>query len=151
METIVTDLQQLAQYTYRDLDGNLQPLLTPSEIEQLLIPRGSLTIAERLVVESHVSHTYDFLRKIPWTKHLRDVPKIARSHHEKLDGSGYPQGLTAAEIPIQSQIMTIADIYDALTASDRPYKPRLPTRSIFSYFASRSQCWQARSQSVSFI
>lgn len=125
LDTIVTDLQQLAQYTYRDLDGNLQPLLTPAEIEQLLIPRGSLTAAERLVVESHVSHTYDFLRKIPWTKHLRDVPKIAGSHHEKLDGSGYPRGLTATEIPVQSQIMTIADIYDALTASDRPYKPRL--------------------------
>ncbi len=125
LDSIVADLQQLAQYTYRDLDGNLQPLLTPSEIEQLLIPRGSLTIAERLIVESHVSHTYDFLRKIPWTKHLQDVPKIARSHHEKLDGSGYPQGLTAGEIPVRSQIMTIADIYDALTASDRPYKPRL--------------------------
>ena len=76
-------------------------------------------------MESHVSHTYDFLRKIPWTKDLQAVPKIARSHHEKLDGTGYPQGLAATEIPIQSQIMTIADIYDALTASDRPYKPRL--------------------------
>jgi HD-GYP domain-containing protein (c-di-GMP phosphodiesterase class II) len=125
LDTIVTDLQQLAEYTYRDLDGNLQPLLTPNEIEQLLIPRGSLTAAERLIVESHVSHTYDFLRKIPWTKYLQDIPKIAHAHHEKLDGSGYPQGLRAAEIPVQSQIMTIADIYDALTASDRPYKPRL--------------------------
>jgi HD-GYP domain-containing protein (c-di-GMP phosphodiesterase class II) len=125
LETIVADLHQLAQYTYRDLDGNFQPLLTPAEIEQLLIPRGTLTATERAIVESHVSHTYDFLCKIPWTKHLQDVPKIAGSHHEKLDGSGYPQGLTAAEIPVQSQIMTIADIYDALTASDRPYKPRL--------------------------
>jgi HD-GYP domain-containing protein (c-di-GMP phosphodiesterase class II) len=125
LDTIVTDLQQLACYTYQDLHGNLQPLLTADEIEQLLIPKGSLTAAERLIVESHVSHTYHFLRKIPWTKHLQDVPKIAHSHHEKLDGSGYPQGLTAAEIPVQSQMMTIADIYDALTASDRPYKPRL--------------------------
>jgi HD-GYP domain-containing protein (c-di-GMP phosphodiesterase class II) len=125
LEIIVADLHQLATYTYRDLDDRIQPLLTLVEIEQLLIPRGSLTAAERLVVESHVSHTYDFLRKIPWTKDLQAVPKIARSHHEKLDGSGYPQGLTATEIPIQSQIMTIADIYDALTANDRPYKPRL--------------------------
>ena len=125
LETIVTDLHQLAQYTYRDLDGNFQPLLTPAEIEQLLIPRGTLTATERTIVEAHVSHTYDFLCKIPWTKHLQDVPKIAGAHHEKLDGSGYPQGLLASEIPMQSQIMTIADIYDALTASDRPYKPRL--------------------------
>jgi HD-GYP domain-containing protein (c-di-GMP phosphodiesterase class II) len=125
LETITQDLYQLSQYTYQDLDGNLQPVLTPSEIEQLLIPRGSLTASERFIVESHVSHTYDFLDRIPWTKHLQDVPKIAGSHHEKLDGSGYPHGLIAAEIPVQSQIMAIADIYDALTASDRPYKPKL--------------------------
>ena len=125
LDAIAIDLQQLAKYTYRDLDGNLQPLLTPAEIEQLLIPRGSLTAAERLIVESHVSHTYDFLQKIPWTKHLQNVPKIAGDHHEKIDGSGYPQGLIGTQIPIQSQIMAIADIYDALTASDRPYKPRL--------------------------
>lgn len=125
LDTIATDLQQLAQYTYRDLAGNLQPLLTAAEIQQLLIPRGSLTSVERAVVESHVSYTYDFLKKIPWTKHLQDVPKIAGAHHEKLDGSGYPRGLIAAEIPLQSQIMTISDIYDALTAGDRPYKPRL--------------------------
>ncbi len=125
LDTIALDLQQLSEYTYRDLAGNLQPLLTTAEIQQLLIPRGSLTPAERLVVESHVSHTYDFLKKIPWTKHLQNVPKIAGAHHEKLDGSGYPHGLTASEIPLQSQIMTISDIYDALTAGDRPYKPRL--------------------------
>jgi hypothetical protein len=125
VDEIATDLQQLAQYTYLDLDGNPQPVITAAEIQQLLIPRGSLTSAERLIVESHVNHTYDFLRQIPWTKHLQDVPKIAGSHHEKLDGSGYPHALMAIDIPIQSQIMTIADIYDALTASDRPYKPKL--------------------------
>jgi HD-GYP domain-containing protein (c-di-GMP phosphodiesterase class II) len=125
LDAIVTDLREIATYTYRDLEGNLQPLLATAEIQQLLIPRGSLTPAERLVVESHVIHTYDFLKKIPWTKQLQNVPKIAGAHHEKLDGSGYPHGLTASEIPIQSQIMTIADIYDALAAGDRPYKPRL--------------------------
>ncbi len=125
LDTIAQDLHQLSQYTYRDFDGSLQPLLTAAEIEQLLIPRGSLTAAERFIVESHVNYTYDFLRRIPWTKHLQNVPKIAGSHHEKLDGSGYPHGLTATEIPLQSQIMTISDIYDALTASDRPYKPKL--------------------------
>ena len=126
LDSVVAALQEMASYTYRDLEGNLQPLLTTAEIQQLLIPRGSLTPAERLVVESHVIHTYDFLKKIPWTKQLQNVPKIAGAHHEKLDGSGYPNGLIASEIPIQSQIMTIADIYDALTAGDRPYKPRLP-------------------------
>ena len=126
LDAVVADLQQLAKYNYLDLDGNLQPLLTTEEIEQLLIPRGTLTLTERLIVESHVSHTYDFLCKIPWTKQLQHVPQIAGAHHEKLDGSGYPNRLTGVEIPIQSQIMAIADIYDALTASDRPYKPKLP-------------------------
>jgi HD-GYP domain-containing protein (c-di-GMP phosphodiesterase class II) len=125
VDGVAQDLQELAQYTYLDLDNNPQPVITAAEIQQLLIPRGSLTPAERSIVESHVNYTYDFLSQIPWTKHLQDVPKIAGSHHEKLDGSGYPNGLTAIDIPIQSQIMTIADIYDALTASDRPYKPRL--------------------------
>jgi HD-GYP domain-containing protein (c-di-GMP phosphodiesterase class II) len=125
LDAIATDLQQLAEYSYLDIDGNPQPVITAEEIQQLLIPKGSLTPAERAIVESHVKYTYDFLNQIPWTKHLQNVPKIAGSHHEKLDGSGYPHGLTALDIPIQSQIMTIADIYDALTASDRPYKPRL--------------------------
>jgi HD-GYP domain-containing protein (c-di-GMP phosphodiesterase class II) len=125
IDVVVADLQQLAKYNYLDLDGNFHPLLTTEEIEQLLIPRGTLTNDERLIVESHVTHTYDFLKKIPWTKHLQNVPQIAGSHHEKLDGSGYPDRLMAAEIPVQSKIMAIADIYDALTASDRPYKPKL--------------------------
>jgi HD-GYP domain-containing protein (c-di-GMP phosphodiesterase class II) len=125
IDVVVRDLQQLAKYNYLDLDGNFHPLLSTEEIEQLLIPRGTLTTDERLIVESHVTHTYDFLKKIPWTKHLQNVPQIAGSHHEKLDGSGYPHRLVAAEIPVQSKIMAIADIYDALTASDRPYKPKL--------------------------
>jgi HD-GYP domain-containing protein (c-di-GMP phosphodiesterase class II) len=122
---IALDLQELANCSYQDLAGQWQPVITSAEIEQLLIPRGSLTIAERDRIQAHVSHTYDFLKQIPWTKHLQGVPDIARSHHEKLDGTGYPQGIKAPDIPLQSQMMAIADIYDALTASDRPYKPRL--------------------------
>ena len=67
-------------------------------------------------------HTYQFLSQIPWTTELRHVPEIARAHHEKLDGSGYPKGRRAADIPIQGRMMTISDIFDALTAADRPYK-----------------------------
>jgi HD-GYP domain-containing protein (c-di-GMP phosphodiesterase class II) len=125
MDDIAQDLQEMASWQYRDLLGHWQPVLTATEIEQLLIPRGSLTAAEREQIQLHVVHTYDFLRQIPWTKNLQNVPSIAGSHHEKLDGSGYPHGLKAAAIPIQSQMMAIADIYDALAASDRPYKPRL--------------------------
>ncbi len=69
-----------------------------------------------------MKHTYRFLAEIPWTKEFRRIPEIAGSHHEKLDGTGYPRGIRGEEIPLQSRMMTIADIYDALTAGDRPYK-----------------------------
>jgi HD-GYP domain-containing protein (c-di-GMP phosphodiesterase class II) len=107
------------------VDGQYQPLLTPEEVEQLMVHRGTLTQLERQVIQSHVTHTYEFLKRIPWTQELQNVPAIAYGHHEKLDGSGYPRGLKQADIPIQSQIMAIADIYDALTAGDRPYKSSL--------------------------
>jgi HD-GYP domain-containing protein (c-di-GMP phosphodiesterase class II) len=125
-EETSAQLAALAKYTYRDIDGETKPLITEAEMAQLLIPRGNLTNQERLGIEEHVTHTYHFLRRIPWTKHLKDVPTIAYGHHEKLDGSGYPQGLKQEEISVQSQMLTVADIYDALTASDRPYKRRLP-------------------------
>ncbi len=125
-ETALAELSELSHYTYQDIDGTLKPLLTPAELEQLLVPRGNLTMQERLAIEKHAEHTYNFLIQIPWTKHLSQVPNIARGHHKKLDGSGYPYDLELPEIPIQTQMLTIADIYDALTAADRPYKRRLP-------------------------
>lgn len=125
-EETSAQLAALTKYTYRDIDGETKPLITETEMTQLLVPRGNLTNKERLGIEEHVTHTYHFLRRIPWTKHLKDVPTIAYGHHEKLDGSGYPQGLKQEEIPLQTQMLTVADIYDALTASDRPYKRRLP-------------------------
>lgn len=73
-----------------------------------------------------MTHTFDFLSKIPWTQSLQNVPNIAYSHHEKLDGTGYPRRLSGEMIPVQSRMMTICDIYDALTASDRPYKAAVP-------------------------
>ncbi len=88
----------------------------------LAITRGSLTDVERREIQQHVVHTFQFLAQIPWTRELRRIPEIARSHHEKLDGSGYPFGSRGDHIPVQSRMMTIADIYDALTATDRPYK-----------------------------
>jgi HD-GYP domain-containing protein (c-di-GMP phosphodiesterase class II) len=98
------------------------PHLSVEEIEALSIRKGTLTEAERREIESHVSETYRFLQKIPWTGDLRRIPEIAWAHHEKLDGSGYPRHIKAAEIPVQSRMMTISDIYDALRAVDRPYK-----------------------------
>lgn len=124
-EQPLAQLKELSQCMFRDIDGELQPLVSSEEMSQLLIMRGNLTELEREVVQAHVTHTYEFLKQIPWTKPLQNVPIIAYRHHEKPDGSGYPQGLTQENIPIQSQIMAIADIYDALTAGDRPYKKAL--------------------------
>src|SRR5208337_3181107 len=84
--------------------------------------KGSLDDRERQEVESHVEHTYNFLKQIPWTKEIRNIPEIARGHHEKLNGRGYPGKLAADDIPLQTRLMTIADVFDALAAADRPYK-----------------------------
>jgi HD-GYP domain-containing protein (c-di-GMP phosphodiesterase class II) len=100
-------------------------VLTDNEIKILSIPKGSLSGEERSQIESHVSHTYDFLKQIAWTDGLEQVAHIAHCHHEKMDGSGYPRGIAGTEIPIQARMMTIADIYDALVAFDRPYKKSL--------------------------
>ncbi len=119
-------LQELTTWHYRDINGQLQPLVTLDELEQLLVRRGNLTPQERLAIESHVTHTYEFLRRIPWTSYLKDVPIIAYGHHERLNGQGYPLGIV--EIPLQTQMLAVADIYDALTAPDRPYKKSLPVQ-----------------------
>ena len=125
----LAQLREISRQTYRDIDGAKKPLLNPDEILQLMVSRGNLTPEERSAIEFHVTHTYEFLKQIPWTKSLKNVPDIAYGHHEKLDGTGYPRGLKQSEIPIQAQLMTIADIYDALTAGDRPYKRALRTEA----------------------
>jgi HD-GYP domain-containing protein (c-di-GMP phosphodiesterase class II) len=119
-------LTEIAQQTYRDPRGTERPYITSEEVRYLSIPRGSLDANERRQIESHVVHSFNFLAQIPWTQEYRNIPPIARSHHEKLNGRGYPNGLLAAEIPVQAKMMTICDIFDALAASDRPYKKAVP-------------------------
>jgi len=120
-------LADLAARRYLDdWAGEERSLLQANEVRLLSIPKGSLDATERREIESHVLHTFNFLSQIPWTKEIRSIPMIARAHHEKLDGSGYPFKMTGPEIPIQSRMMTISDIYDALSASDRPYKRAVP-------------------------
>ncbi len=116
------ELLQLARRTYADANGHSRPYLSDEEMRYLTIAKGSLDEAERLEIESHVTHTYRFLQQIPWTRELQQIPLIAYAHHEKLDGGGYPRRITGEAIPIQTRMMTISDIYDALTAADRPYK-----------------------------
>ncbi|MFQ5662896.1 MAG: HD domain-containing phosphohydrolase [Terriglobia bacterium] len=115
-------LLEMAKRTYADARGVERTYITPEEIRFLSIPKGSLDPEERQQIESHVIHTFNFLAQIPWTREFKHIPLIARAHHEKLDGSGYPYKLQQPQIPPQTKIMTISDMFDALSAADRPYK-----------------------------
>jgi len=125
-EDTASRIKHLALTSFMDHLGESRTVITPEEARILSIARGSLTPEEFTQIQSHVVHTFQFLSQIPWTRELRLVPEIARSHHEKLNGSGYPNQIQDGQIPIQSRMMTISDIFDALTASDRPYKAAVP-------------------------
>jgi HD-GYP domain-containing protein (c-di-GMP phosphodiesterase class II) len=129
--TVVADgafdrLAAIAAKTFADVDGSPQPLLRDDEVRMLSLRKGSLSEDERREIESHVVHSYRFLSRIPWTREIRRIPAIAVGHHEKLNGTGYPYKLSAPAIPVQTRMMTISDIFDALAAVDRPYKKAVP-------------------------
>jgi HD-GYP domain-containing protein (c-di-GMP phosphodiesterase class II) len=132
-------LEFLSQQTYYDVAGKPHPMLDPQEFRFLSIRKGTLDPKERLEIESHVTHSFHFLSKIPWTPSMRGIPEIAYGHHEKLDGTGYPRKLKGDEIPIQARMMTISDIYDALTAQDRPYKPAVPVTKALDILTTEAQ------------
>jgi len=111
-----------AQYRWLDADGQPQPCILPDELEALTIRAGTLTESEREEIKRHIVHTINMLESIPWPKHLRNVPELAGGHHERMDGKGYPRGLTREQMSLQARMMGIADIFEALTAADRPYK-----------------------------
>lgn len=119
-------LHALAGETVRDADGAATPLLAADDLEKLAVRKGNLTAAERREIESHVAHSRAILEQIPWTEDLRQVPLIAGLHHEKPNGKGYPLGLTFEALPLEARILAVADVFEALTAMDRPYKPAMP-------------------------
>ena len=111
-----------AHYRWRDSDGYEHPLLTVDEIENLTISAGTLTREERRVINHHIDVTIRMLEALPWPRHLTRVPEYAGGHHERMDGKGYPRGLTREQMSVPARCMGIADIFEALTAPDRPYK-----------------------------
>jgi HD-GYP domain-containing protein (c-di-GMP phosphodiesterase class II) len=123
---VLDRINKIARQTFTDSKGAAHPYLSENEVTMLSIPRGSLDEDERRQIESHVTYTFKFLEEIPWTRELRGIPRIARAHHEKLNGKGYPDGLHEADIPLPTKMMTICDIFDALNAADRPYKAAAP-------------------------
>jgi len=139
--TVVPDgrfdaIRDIAAESYLDVDGIARPLLEEPEVRLLSLRRGTLSDLERLQIELHVVHSYHFLSRIPWTREIRRIPSIALGHHEKLNGTGYPGRLSAPEIPIQTRMMTISDIFDALSAADRPYKRAIPTEAALDILGS---------------
>jgi HD-GYP domain-containing protein (c-di-GMP phosphodiesterase class II) len=108
--------------TWRNADGVETDFLSADEMENLCIRGGTLTAAERNTINYHIVATNKMLEQLPWPRHLRNVPEYAGGHHERMDGKGYPKGLTRDQMSVQARVMGIADIFEALTASDRPYK-----------------------------
>jgi HD-GYP domain-containing protein (c-di-GMP phosphodiesterase class II) len=119
-------LDEIRAEKFKDVDGQEKPLLSDFEFENLAIARGNLTGKERKAIEQHIVDTWEILKRIPWPKDFRSVANLAACHHEKIDGSGYPWKLKGDEIPLGGQILAIVDIFEALTAKDRPYKPAIP-------------------------
>ncbi len=115
-------IHAVAGRQFEDHTGRPLSVLTPAEAAVLSVAQGSIDPEERAHIQSHVTHSYTYLSQIPWTRELKHVPDFAYGHHERIDGTGYPRRLKDREIPLQSKLMMISDIFDALTASDRPYK-----------------------------
>ena len=113
----------IAAYTWRNEAGEKAPFLSEDEVENLTIRAGTLTPAEREIINHHIVVTIKMLESLPWPKHLKRVPEYAGGHHERMDGKGYPRGLVREQMSVQARLMGIADIFEALTAKDRPYKP----------------------------
>ena len=104
------------------LDGKMEPLLSPDEILNLNIRQGTLSAKERDIIQNHAAMTYKILSQLPFPKKMKHVPDYAAAHHEALNGRGYPRGLDATRLPLQPRILALADVFEALTAKDRPYR-----------------------------
>ena len=119
-------VERIGSYEWVNNDGDKVNFLSDEETHNLNIKKGTLTPEEREIINHHIVATIKMLESLPYPKHLRRVPEFACGHHEKMDGSGYPRGLTREEMSVQARVMGIADIFEALTADDRPYKPAMP-------------------------
>ena len=115
-------VKRIAKYRWRDVSGHEADFLTSDEVKNLTIRAGTLTEEERKIINHHIVATIKMLEALPWPKHLTNVPEYAGGHHERMDGKGYPKGLTREQMSVQARCMGIADIFEALTAKDRPYK-----------------------------
>ncbi len=125
-----------ARWSWRTPDGGSEPILTADEVENLCVSRGTLNARERQIINHHVVASIEMLEQLPYPRSLRNVPAIAGAHHERMDGHGYPQGLVRDQISLQGRILGLADVFEALTARDRPYKPGMSLKRALSILGS---------------
>jgi HD-GYP domain-containing protein (c-di-GMP phosphodiesterase class II) len=135
-------LEDIGRRTFRRADGAASAYLAPDELRFLELARGTLDLNERAEIEAHVEHTRRFLAQIPWTDDLKNLVSFAYGHHEKLDGTGYPRRLKSEDIPVQTRMITLADIFDALTEADRPYKPAVSSDAAIGILRSEAKAGQ---------
>ena len=134
-----SEVRRISRYRYVNQKGEERSLLSDEEIQNLTIARGTLTAEEREIINYHIVATIKMLEQLPYPKHLRRVPEFAGGHHERMDGNGYPRGLTRDEMSVQARVMGIADIFEALTAGDRPYKKVMPISQALSILGKMRQ------------
>ncbi len=139
-EEEIRKIKEIARIKITDVDGNVKNLLDEFEVKNLTVPRGTLTEEERSVIRSHAEFTYNILKHIPWPAHLKNVPAIASSHHERLNGSGYYRGLRSEEISVPARILAILDVYEALTSPDRPYRKEKSKAEALAIIESEVRC-----------
>jgi response regulator RpfG family c-di-GMP phosphodiesterase len=118
----VERVKRIAEYRWTDISGHEAKFLSDDELKNLTIRAGTLTAEERQIINHHIVATIKMLEALPWPRHLKNVPEYAGGHHERVDGKGYPRGLKREQMSVQARVMGIADIFEALTAKDRPYK-----------------------------
>lgn len=138
-DNTIERLKEISHRTYQDEAGNNQPYLTPDELENLSIRKGSINEHERQIMKNHAQITLDMLDKIPFTKKLKNIPNFAGAHHECINGQGYPLGLKGDEIPFEGKLMAVTDITEALTAKDRPYKKAMPLEQVYRILRTMSE------------
>jgi HD-GYP domain-containing protein (c-di-GMP phosphodiesterase class II) len=138
-EDDINKVKEWSKYEWLDNNGTKQPLLTQDEVINLCIPKGTLTEDERAIINNHIVATVKMLDTLPFPKHLQNVPEYAGGHHERVDGKGFPKGLLKSEMSVQARVMAIADVFEALTARDRPYKEPMKLSQAISILKKMSE------------
>ena len=138
-DELITEVDRISAYQWTDHNGDLHPLINDDELMNLRIRKGTLNDGERKIINHHIVMTQNMLEALPFPRHLKNVPEIAGNHHERMDGKGYPGGVKAGDLSVQARLMCIADVFEALTATDRPYKKPMKLSMVLNILGKMTQ------------